>query len=190
MTGKRFSVSPGFAAAVCLLLFLGGARLTAAFLLAAALHEGGHLLALRLLRIPVCALELRASGAVLRAELNGELREAWAVAAGPAVNLLLCGCAYRVWPELWLCSTVQLLWNLLPVSPLDGGRLCTLVLPELFGDRGDMLCKLLSRGTVLLAVVAGIVGTCFLHYGLLPALAAGFFLLRMPNLLDKPRECW
>ena len=185
----RFSVSPGFCALVCLMLFLGGPGIALPFFLSAGLHEGGHLLALGLLGIPVRSLELRASGAVIRAELPGDLRELPAAAAGPAVNLLLCGCFCRIWPSLWLCSLVQLLWNLLPVYPLDGGRICRLLLPRLFGARGIILCQLLERFTALTAVLAGIWGTFALGLGLLPLLLAGFFLLRLPNSLDKASEC-
>ena len=176
----RVSVYPGFAVLIGSLFFLNGLKLTLPFLISAAMHESGHLLVLRLLGIRVYGLELRSSGAVIRADLSGELREVWAAAAGPAVNLLLCCCICRFWPELWLCSAVQLLWNLLPVWPLDGGRICRLLLPRLFGAAGLMLCKLLAVGTAAFAVIAGIWASFFLRLGVLPVLLAGIFLLRLP----------
>ncbi len=190
MGRSRVRVSPGFPVLLCLLLCLEGFGLVLPFLLAAALHEAGHLLALALLGIPVCGLELRASGAVIRADLKGQLREAWALLAGPAVNLLLAGACFRLWPLLSFCSLVLGCCNLLPISALDGGRLCALLLPALFGRVGYMLCKLLHYGTLLAVVAAGILGTCVLHLGLLPILLTGFFLLRLPKGLDKPAEGW
>lgn len=175
---------------VCLLLCLGGIRTVLPFLLSAALHEVGHLLALRLLGIPVYGLELRASGAVIRAELQGLLWESWAILAGPVVNLLLAGAFFRLWPLLSFFSFSMGCCNLLPIRSLDGGRLCSLLLPRLFGPVGSVLCQLLHWGTLLSLVAAGVWGTCVLHLGLLPALLAGFFVLRLPKGLDKPAEGW
>ena len=190
MDERCLVIRPGFPVMLCLLVCVGGLRLVLPFLTAAALHEAGHLLALALLGIPIRQLELRAAGAVIRAELRGEVREAWAVLAGPAVNLLLAGGCFRLWPALSLCSAILFCYNLLPVWPLDGGRLCLLLLPRLFGQAGYVLCQLLRGGTTLAVLAAGIWGTCVLHLGLLPALLAGFFLLRLPNALDKPPAGW
>ncbi len=184
------TVSPGFPVLICLLLCLGGAETVLPFLLAAALHEAGHLLALGLLGIPVHRIELRASGAVIRAELRGEPREAWAILAGPAVNLVLAGACFRLWPLFSFCCLALGLFNLLPVPALDGGRLCALLLPALLGRAGYVLCKLLYFGTLLAVLAAGIQGTCVLHLGLLPILLAGFFLLRLPKGLDKSAAGW
>ena len=98
------------------------------FFLAAALHEAGHLAALFWLEIPVRGLELRATGAVIRAPLRGAPREAWALAAGPAMNLLLAPLFWRLWPLFGRCSLALGLWNLLPLAPLDGGRLLALLI--------------------------------------------------------------
>lgn len=178
-------VCPGFLTAVFLPFCVGGLSLALPFLLAAAVHEAGHLLALRLLRIPVKQIELRASGAVIRSELCGAPREAWAAAAGPAANLLLAGLFYRLWPMLSFCGAMLCCYNLLPVSSLDGGLICRLLLPVLFGRFGLILCKLLHWGTAAAVLAAGVYGTCVLHLGLLPAALAGLFLVRLPNLLDK-----
>lgn len=176
---SRVRATPGFRVAVCVLICLGG-RLAPPFLLAAALHELGHLAALRLLGIPVRGLELTASGAVLRAELRGTLRETWAVLAGPAVNLALALCFRRLWPVFALCNAIQLAANLLPVPGLDGGRACAMILPALLGRAGAWVCAGLGWAVVLGAVFLGVYGTCCLRLGLLPVLAAGFFLLRLP----------
>ena len=183
---SRVRVTPGFRVALCALICLGW-RLSLPFLLAASLHELGHLAALRLLGIRVSGLELTGSGAVLRAELHGELRETWAVLAGPAVNLVLALCFRRLWPVFALCNAIQLAANLLPVPGLDGGRACALVLPALLGRAGSWVCAILGWAVVLGAVCFGVYGTCCLRLGLMPALAAGFFLLRLPwDLPNRP----
>ena len=119
--------TPGFWLLASTLWLLDPWGLVPAWLLAAAVHEAGHLAALRWLGIPVRGLELRATGAVIRAELRGAAREGWALAAGPAVNLLLAAALpVPLWPRLRLCSLALGLWNLLPFPPLDGGRILAL----------------------------------------------------------------
>ena len=102
---------------------LGSWGLFPPFLLAAALHEAGHLAALWLLDIPVEALELRAGGAVIRANLRNEPRELWALAAGPGVNLLLAAVFRRPWQPFALCNLALAIGNLLPLPKRDGGRI-------------------------------------------------------------------
>ena len=123
----RIRVTAGFWALLGAFWLLDRQGITPPFLLAAALHEAGHLAALWALEIPIYGLELRATGAVIRAELRGAPREAWALAAGPAMNLLLALLAWRLWPIFGLCNLSLGLWNLLPLSGRDGAgllRLC------------------------------------------------------------------
>ena len=119
----QIKITPGF------LLLLGGLwaldrwGLTLPLLLAAALHECGHLVALLTLKIPITELELRLSGAVIRSKLPGGGREALALAAGPGVNLLLALIFWNAWPLFALCDLALGLGNLLPLPQRDGGRL-------------------------------------------------------------------
>lgn len=175
---SRVTVTPGFWILLCFLLLFGGSA-AAAFLTAAALHELGHCLALRLLGIRVRGLTLGGEGGVLCADLTGELREAWAVFAGPGMNLLLYACFRCLQPEFSLCNLLLAAYNLLPVYPLDGGRLCRLILPRLFGPAGETACLILSHLVLAAAVLCGIYATCVLHLGLLPCVAAAVFLLRL-----------
>lgn len=120
------SVSPGFWLLLLAFCLLDRSGAAGPFLLAAGLHEAGHLLALHLTGIPVLALELRGTGAVIRAELPGDRREALALAAGPGLNLLLALLFRRLWPMFGLCSLCLGLANLLPLPGRDGGRLANL----------------------------------------------------------------
>ena len=74
---------------------LNGVRDSLPFLLAALLHESGHLLACRLFRVPISFFRPTFSGAVIgydpsTVSYRGEI---WVAAAGPLANLagfLLC----------------------------------------------------------------------------------------------------
>ena len=116
------------------LLFSRGLTLPAAILSAALCHELAHVLALCLLHAPPRRLTLSASGAELyvpalaRLSYGGELL---AVAAGPVCNLLLwallsCTGGEALAPFAGAHLILGAL-NLLPVRPMDGGRLLWLL---------------------------------------------------------------
>ena len=92
MEQNRVEVSAGFLLLAAWLNYWDRQGVFPQVLLACVLHELGHLLALRWLRVPVEKLRVTAVGAELRIagslSYRGELA---AALAGPAVNLVLAG---------------------------------------------------------------------------------------------------
>lgn len=170
---SRLSVSPGFLVLLGLLCYLDqGADLLGPGLLACALHELGHWLAICLLGGKVARLRLTAVGAELALDGSRPLsygRECAAALAGPAASLLTAELA--AWSRLYLLAGLSLgqgLFNLLPVLPLDGGRALGLLLSLGGEDRAQRTMRVLS------AVVSGVL------------LGVGLVLLRVfgnPTLL-------
>ena len=122
-------------------------------LLAAALHEGGHLLAARVMRIPFRAMRMDHLG--VRLELGGRMPsfgEEWLLcAAGPLASLLCAALAAPLWPRWEMaasfsCASLLLgLLNLLPIRSFDGGRMLESLLSFLCGPRvGDRILTLTS----------------------------------------------
>ncbi len=91
------------------------------FLLAAAVHELGHLGAVTALGGQVWGITLGLGGARIDARLEGCWRELGAVLAGPGASLILALLSRKA-PMLCLWALVQGCFNLIPVYPLDGGR--------------------------------------------------------------------
>ena len=182
---------------VLLAAVISPAEIVVSVLLAAALHECGHLLALRAYRVPVEGLRLSALGAVLYARGARRLsygRELIVTLAGCGMNIF-CGVltallALRLsWVEGFVLAGAHILlaaFNLLPIPPLDGARALYLIaaffLGPLVGERiaavTGLVCSLalVSAGVYVTAETGG--GTLFL----LASLALLFGAVRRSGL--------
>ena len=117
----RVEADSGFFLVLALMLLLLPLRLAAGIVLAALIHECGHLAALRLVGGKILSLQLHAAGARIETSPMTPGREVLCALAGPVAGALtiFAGCFY---PELALAGLVQTIFNLLPIYPLDGGR--------------------------------------------------------------------
>jgi len=132
----KVTCSAGFLLLAAGLIYLDGTVLFVQVLAACVLHEGGHFLAARVFGSRVCALRLTMAGAEMKLDPNVQLSYAQDVLlafAGPAVNLAAAWLAVLADANLFAGLNLSLgLINLLPIRPLDGGRILTDLL-SLFG---------------------------------------------------------
>ena len=117
----NISADRGFFPVLALMLLLFPLQFLVGVLLAALIHELGHLLALKIAGGRVLSIRLRSFGARIEAAPMSPGRTALCALAGPAAGALTIF-AYKTFPELALAGLVQTVFNLLPVYPLDGGR--------------------------------------------------------------------
>lgn len=107
---------------LAILLFLLPLRWLVAALLAACIHELGHYIAVCLCGGNIQSIRLGVSGAEMRASGLTGWQEILCLLAGPLAGLLpllLC----KILPTLALCGLIQTLYNLIPIYPLDGGKI-------------------------------------------------------------------
>ena len=154
----RVEVTGGFLLIMAWLNYCDRQGLFLLAVCAAAAHEAGHWLLIRVFRGRVALLRLSASGAELVVE--GTLsygKELLCALAGPLVNLLLALGAARIGSPVFAGLNLALgLFNLLPVSALDGGRILSCLICVFWGpERAQRLCTAVDAALSLLLCVYG-----------------------------------
>ena len=182
----RIEVSLGFGALLCLLAWLDG-RLCLWFLLAILIHEAGHFLTLRCCGVPVTGFSLRLTGAVLRTGAAGYRQELLCALSGPVASLLSAALCCRLAPRFAIVSGGLALLNLLPLYPLDGGRILWTSLALLgWEDRADRVIRWATFGTCGLLMLLACWLTAARQAGLWPVFLVLLLLCRVgeANLRD------
>ncbi len=166
MKQKKLEIGAGAVLFAALLYYLGGGAVLAALLLPAAVHELGHLAALKLLGLKVRSFRLTLKGFCIEyGGYTGAMGHALAAACGPMAGLWFAWGASWLGNRLdkpWLCLTagVSLLlsaFNLLPALPLDGGRILSCLSAALLGEkRGGLLTRWASLAVGALLLSAGV----------------------------------
>jgi Zn-dependent protease len=131
MKRKRFLIQPLAIIYLLWMLLSDKSGIAAMSILAAALHEVGHILAAQLLKIPIRAMRFDLLGA--RIDVKGRILsygEEWLLCmAGPLSSLLFSLLGSFFWSNTKLaivfsCASLLLgLLNLLPIQTFDGGRM-------------------------------------------------------------------
>ena len=188
------------AAALILWLYVyytGQAKLLPAFLIPVAIHEMGHLLAIRSLGLRVERIRLELCGLCI--SYRGECPwwgHVMAAGSGPAAGVVYALlCRFTQYEADWLTLSAQIsltlsAFNLLPVLPLDGGRIfCLLCEHCLHPQIAGKLIDAVSACVITLMLGAGVYFVCACHST--APLAVGLWLLLLQNRsmpLVKDRE--
>lgn len=138
--------------------------------MAAAFHEFCHYQALRLCGVQIAGFSVGVNGAVLATAPMERRQEFICALAGPVGSFLLLG-LHRWMPVTAVCAGLQGAFNLLPVFPMDGGRVMRCVF-------GEGIALWAEKMTMILLACAGIYGSVFLKLGCLPLIGAALIILK------------
>ena len=126
-----------------------------AFYAAAAVHEIFHGITMAALGGRIFELRLKACGVYMVGECEGMWNQILCSLAG-SLGGLSCLFLAKCFPEVALCALVQSLYNLLPLWPLDGGRILRLVLQEIcphLAQRAEECVRIVFLITGILAAL-------------------------------------
>lgn len=177
----RVEVSPGFLVVLGALFWLDeGVGLLPWGLLACFFHELGHVVTATVCRGHVRSLSLTVVGAELRMDYDVPLRygqDSLVALAGPGANLLFGLLALGLdWELAAVVSLTIGAFNLLPIPPLDGGRVVYgLLAIRLDTDWAERLMTALSG--CLVGALVGVGAMAAAHYGNATLLLTALWLL-------------
>ena len=116
------SLSPSACILAAMMVFLLPLRWILSAVLAALFHEFCHALAVFICGGRIQKVSIGGRGAVMHADGLSSGKTIFCVLAGPIGSLALV--AFIRWiPRIAFCALFQGVYNLLPVYPLDGGRI-------------------------------------------------------------------
>ncbi len=124
-------------------------------IMASIFHELCHIFTLYAFHGKVEIIKISVSGCVVYTDRIGEIRQFLSILAGPAGSfslLLLCHTA----PKIAICGLFHGAYNMVPVLPLDGGRLLQLLLCRYFPEHAQFLLDMTAIGICMIVAVFGI----------------------------------
>ncbi len=181
---RKIEISNGFLLFVCAYYYFDPADTFYSFFTAVLLHEAGHLIALHLMRVQIHRLRLRICGAEICTEVLPYSKELSAAVAGPVVNFLLLMLFAEQNPQFALLNLCLCAYNLLPLYPLDGGRVLRALLHMLLPARvAEIVERIIAASCISALIALSCYLTCVWHAGLWPILTCAFLLLKIAGTI-------
>ena len=153
-------------------------------LVAAVVHELSHIVAIRSVGGSILDIHIGIGGAVIDSHIPGKGRELLCALAGPAGSLLLVSLC-RVYPKLAICGLIQGSFNLLPVFPLDGGRILRCLLVLVCPMTHERISRCVERLVIVFLILLAVAGTFCCSMGFLPIVVGMVLIIKKKTLQSK-----
>lgn len=182
--------TPQFFISLAVALLLIPLPLLFGWLVAAVIHELSHCAMLHLCRCRIFAVRIGTFGAEIVTEELSNRQAFFCALAGPVGGLLPV--LFVKWvPVIALCGVLQSAFNLLPLFPMDGGRVVESIAKHFLPEKTAMkLCSILEIGILTVLILGIIYLTWRYSLGLFPLTAVCLLLLRRGKIKIscKPRH--
>lgn len=145
---------------------------------AAVFHELCHYVSIRMTGNEVVFLTITGHGMVMQTTPLSAVQECLCALAGPMGSMLLFLC-YPVIPRISICAGVQGVFNLLPVYPLDGGRIINALLGIFLSEHiAKRICSWIEWLVYLLIFTSGLLAAIYCRLGILPVFVSMIVVFR------------
>lgn len=182
LTMQKLSIDPFAYILFALLLLSLPFKWVLAAITAATVHECFHISAVLVLGGCFQYMQVGAQSASIYSGPMAPVRSLICSAAGPVGSLILL-IFLRPLPRLALCGLIQGLFNLLPLFPLDGGRIVLCIFNMLFSEKKALhLYRILETITLFFLFLLCIWLSFSIKLGLAPVFIFLFLLLRKNSL--------
>ena len=149
-------IRPAFCISLCISLLFLPIHLIVVWCTAAAIHELGHIFAMRLMKIRILRMTIDFGGTKIVSGYMHPTAEWVCAIAGPCLGLM-CLCFAKTAPLLAICAFVQNAYNLLPFQNHDGERVLRIVLSMLLPHKAaEGVIKGICSGVALSLFAIGI----------------------------------
>lgn len=148
-----------------------------AALSAAIFHELCHFAAIYVLGGKVRGIRVCAGGAVMVSDIPGEREELISAIAGPAGSFLLLGLCH-IFPKLAICACIQGVFNLIPIYPMDGGRIFSCILHLICPSRADRIMQWTEFFLYIVVLLLAAAGMFLFSMGIFPLLTATLLIIK------------
>lgn len=177
MLGNKINIdiSAGFFLTVSAALLILPLRFVTAWLVAASIHELAHIL---VLKDQVTGLQILPAGARIQTVPLTPRQEFKAALAGPGASLLLIG-LLRIFPALGVCGFVHFFINMIPVFPMDGGRVIYCLCRKFWGINA---AKCIMKLMYLLTIAVLILFCCYtviIYKSIMPVVLCCVILIKI-----------
>ena len=175
----RVCIHPGYLLyfAACV-LFLP-IKIILAWMAATIIHELGHICCILLLKKEIYSVQFGVFGAQINTETLGIWQEMISAMAGPLSAIFILP-FIKKFPIVTMFCILQSIYNLIPVYPMDGGRVVVGVLVYFAGRKRAIKIYIIFIMILMLLFLAGIVYISIRYsLGLLPLILIVIMIIKI-----------